>query len=388
MLNLSYPPPLSLYIHYPWCVQKCPYCDFNSHQLKVKKENKKQQNKRYIDALINDLENELGSIWGRSIYSIFIGGGTPSLFEAEELDYLLCRLKAILNILPMTEITLEANPGTIDYIKFAEFRQLGINRLSIGIQSFNNTQLELLGRIHNSKDAIKSVENAHQAGFEQINLDLMFALPKQSLKQALSDVQTAIDLKPQHISYYQLTIEQNTFFAQQPPVLPSDDLSYNIQQKGHLLLSQHGFNQYEISAWSKKNCQCKHNINYWQFGDYLGIGAGAHGKITMVAEQTIYRNWKLKQPQQYLNSAKKKYLGGKKKLSESDLIFEFMLNASRLSQGFKLELFTQSTGLDFKKLQYKLNPAIDQGLISINNNIICPTSRGFNYLNNLQELFL
>jgi len=233
MLNLIQPPPLSLYIHYPWCIQKCPYCDFNSHQ----QTEDKKLNKQYIDALIDDLERELPSIWGRSIHSVFIGGGTPSLFTAEELDYMLCQFKSRLNILPMTEITLEANPGAIDYIKFAEFKDLGINRLSIGVQSFNDQQLQLLGRIHNSQEAIQAVENAHKANFEQINLDLMFSLPQQTLKQAAADVQQAIQLYPQHISYYQLTIEANTLFASHPPPLPKEDLAYTINQQGHQLLS-------------------------------------------------------------------------------------------------------------------------------------------------------
>ncbi len=378
------PPPLSLYIHYPWCVQKCPYCDFNSH----KQHNNKSNNKHYIDALIHDLEYELPAIWGRNIFSVFIGGGTPSLFEPEELDYLLCQLKARLAISPMTEITLEANPGTIDYIKFAEFKQLGINRLSIGIQSFNDRQLQLLGRIHSSQDAINAVENAHKADFKQINIDLMFALPEQSLSSALNDVNLAINLSPQHISYYQLTIELNTFFASQPPILPKDDLSYAMQQQGHQLLTKNDYKQYEISAWSKNNNHCKHNLNYWSFGDYLGIGAGAHGKITVPAEQSVYRNWKLKQPEKYLSSNKTKYLGGSHKLTKEDLIFEFILNATRLKKGFKKELFTQTTGLEIEDIQAKLNLASEKKLLFVSHDIICPTPLGFNYLNELQELFL
>jgi putative oxygen-independent coproporphyrinogen III oxidase len=384
MLNLIHPPPLSLYIHYPWCITKCPYCDFNSHQYEANN----KLNKQYINALIDDLERELPSIWGRSIHSVFIGGGTPSLFSAEELDYLLCQFKSRLAILPTTEITLEANPGTIDYIKFSEFKDLGINRLSIGIQSFNDLQLKLLGRIHNSQEAIQAVENAHKANFEQINLDLMFSLPQQSLQQAEVDLEQAFSLSPQHISYYQLTIEQNTLFASQPPPLPKEDLAFNIYQSGHQLLKGNGYEQYEVSAWSKPGSQCKHNLNYWRFGDYLGIGAGAHGKITSVAEQAIYRNWKLKQPKQYLTAAELNYLGGKTKISEQDLIFEFMLNVTRLTQGVKQELFTQTTGLAWDKLLPNLNLAIEQELIKSDNQIICPTKKGLTYLNNLQEMFL
>jgi putative oxygen-independent coproporphyrinogen III oxidase len=384
MLNLIHPPPLSLYIHYPWCIKKCPYCDFNSHQHKTNS----NQNKQYIDILIDDLEHELPSIWGRSIHSVFIGGGTPSLFEPAELDYLLCQLKSRLTIIPTTEITLEANPGSVDYNKFAEFKDLGINRLSIGIQSFNDQQLKLLGRIHNCSEGINAVENAHKANFDQINLDLMFSLPQQTLKQAKSDLDQAISLCPQHISYYQLTIEQNTLFASHPPPLPTDELSYQISQQGYQQLMKQGFEQYEISAWSKAGKQCKHNLNYWHFGDYLGIGAGAHGKITSVSEQSIYRNWKLKQPKQYLSSSSTNYLGGSKKITEADLIFEFMLNTSRLTKGFHKDLFTQTTGLAWEKLLPKLNLAMEQQLIKQESNIISPTALGFTYLNNLQELFL
>ena len=389
MLNLIHPPPLSLYIHYPWCIQKCPYCDFNSHQHKANF----NQNKHYIDALLDDLERELPTIWGRSIHSVFIGGGTPSLLEPDELDYLLSQIKSRLIISPMVEITLEANPGTIDYVKFSEFNQLGINRLSIGVQSFNDQQLKLLGRIHNGQEAINAIENAHKANFQQINLDLMFALPRQTLKQAQADIKQAVSLSPQHISYYQLTIESNTWFASHPPPLPEEDLAYAINQQGFDLLNQHGFEQYEISAWSKAGSRCKHNLNYWNFGDYLGIGAGAHGKTTSVAEQVIYRNWKPKQPKQYMDLSTQKLsvnsqFGDKKIISETDLIFEFMLNATRLTHGFNKELFTQTTGLSWEKLLPKLNLGIQQELIKLEKDIVCPTERGFTYLNNLQELFL
>jgi len=383
MLNLSQPIPLSLYIHYPWCVRKCPYCDFNSHQ-----QTDIDLNTQYLAALIADLTNELPSIWGRSIESIFIGGGTPSLVPVDVLDKLLSQLRALLNFSPTIEITMEANPGTIDLVKFAEFRQLGINRLSIGIQSFDDNILKALGRIHSGKEAIHAVEMAHKAGFENINQDLMFALPGQSLKQAKVDILQALSLQTQHISYYQLTIEPNTLFASQAPVLPNDDLSYAIQDQGHELMTGQGFEQYEISAWSKPRQQCRHNLNYWRFGDYLGIGAGAHGKITQVAEQAIYRNWKLKQPEQYINGERNNYLGDKQKISEADLIFEFMLNSSRLTKGVKRELFYHNTGISIDRLEPLLNHAIERGLLVEDKNIICPTPLGFQYLNELQELFL
>jgi len=388
MLNLSQPVPLSLYIHYPWCVKKCPYCDFNSHQ-----QGDTQTNSLYLAALIADLVAELPAIWGRTIESIFIGGGTPSLMPVEMLDELMSQLRALLNLSPNIEITLEANPGTIDFVKFAEFKQLGINRLSIGIQSFDEGILKALGRIHSAKEAIHAVEMAHQAGFENINQDLMFALPGQSLAQAKADISQALSLQTQHLSYYQLTIEPNTLFASQTPVLPNDDLSYAIQEQGHELLAAQGFEQYEISAWSSPQRQCQHNLNYWQFGDYLGIGAGAHGKITQVSEQSIYRNWKLKQPDQYMhaeqgNVLENVFIGGQHKVTEADLVFEFMLNSSRLTQGIKPEVFYQNTGLAMTKLQPLLDKAIERGLLIDDKSIICPTKRGFQYLNELQEMFL
>ena len=383
MLSLSQPPPLSLYIHYPWCVRKCPYCDFNSHQ-------KSEQSREidYCQAMVADLINELPDIWGRPIYSIFIGGGTPSLISVESLDYLLGQLRALLNFSPNIEITLEANPGTIDFVKFAEFKQLGINRLSIGIQSYDDVLLQALGRIHNSKEAIQAIEIAHKSGFENINQDLMFALPGQSLKQAKADIDQALALQTQHLSYYQLTIEPNTLYASQRPVLPDDELSYSIQEQGHEVLAKNGFEQYEISAWSHPHQSCRHNINYWQFGDYLGIGAGAHGKITQVGEQAIYRSWKLKQPEQYLQGEKQQFLGEKKKIAEAELMFEFMLNSSRLINGVERNLFFQTTGIPVSKLKPLLDQAIERGLLIDDRDLICPTKLGFQYLNDLQELFL
>jgi len=382
MLNLSQPPPLSLYIHYPWCVQKCPYCDFNSHQQQADLE------KNYCRTLIDDLVNELPDIWGRSISSIFIGGGTPSLLAVENLEFLFSQLRALLNFSPNIEITLEANPGTIDYVKFSEFKQIGINRLSIGIQSFDDALLQILGRIHSRQEAINAIEMAHKSGFENINLDLMFALPGQNLKQAKGDLQQALELQTQHLSYYQLTIEPNTAFSHQPPKLPNDELSYAIQKQGHELLNLHGIEQYEISAWSKPGYQSRHNLNYWQFGDYLGVGAGAHGKITQVAEQAIYRSWKLKQPQQYIQGKSQRFLGEKRKVAEQDLQFEFMLNSLRLTQGVERDLFYQTTGIPIFKLQPQLNTALERGLLMEDSKRICATKLGFQYLNDLQEIFL
>ena len=298
MYNFSSLPPLSLYLHIPWCVRKCPYCDFNSHE-----EKNGIPEKAYVAALISDLEQELPDIWGRQVHSIFIGGGTPSLFSAEALDELLSGIRARFSLQPNTEITLEANPGTVEAGKFHEFRTLGINRLSIGVQSFNDDALQRIGRIHGRKEALRAAEQAHDAGFDNFNFDLMFGLPQQNLDQAVEDINTAIDLEPTHISHYQLTLEPNTLFHHKPPVLPEDDLRWTMQEQCHEKLAEAGYGHYEVSAFAKPNRQCQHNLNYWQFGDYLGIGAGAHGKISNAQFQTITRRSKLRHPEEFLQKA-------------------------------------------------------------------------------------
>ncbi|NOZ38357.1 MAG: radical SAM family heme chaperone HemW, partial [Gammaproteobacteria bacterium] len=320
MFNFTTLPPLSLYIHFPWCVRKCPYCDFNSHAVKDH-----IPEAEYINALIADLEQELPLVWGRPISSIFLGGGTPSLFSPEALDKLFSALRARLTFTADIEITMEANPGAIERQRFNEYRAVGINRLSIGIQSFNDQHLEKLGRIHNRRDAYNAAEAAHAAGLNNFNLDLMFALPQQTLAQALSDLDEAMALEPAHISWYQLTIEPNTLFHQQPPMLPSDDHSWEMQQQGKEKLAAAGYTQYEVSAYAR-DTQCQHNLNYWHFGDYLGIGAGAHGKITRADTQTIQRHWKIKQPAAYIeHAANEKRLSGTQILSENDASLEFMM---------------------------------------------------------------
>jgi len=291
MFNFTALPPLSLYIHVPWCVKKCPYCDFNSHKSpEVLAEDD------YIDALIRDLEYVVPSVWGRTIQTVFIGGGTPSLFSAKAYEKLFSSLRALLPISHHAEITLEANPGTFEQHRFADYLSLGINRLSIGIQSFDDQSLNALGRIHDGQQAIAAVDTAQQVGFENINLDLMFGLPEQTAKTAQQDIETAIALEPTHLSYYQLTIEPNTLFHQQPPTLPDDDPIIDWQLNSQSKLAKAGYQQYEVSAYAKENQQCRHNLNYWQFGDYLGIGAGAHGKVSDAAKQTITRQSKQKQP--------------------------------------------------------------------------------------------
>ena len=384
MFNFTALPPLSLYIHMPWCVKKCPYCDFNSH-----KSPETLPENDYIDALIRDLEQEVPTIWGRTIQTIFIGGGTPSLFSSEAYDRLFSSLRALLPISHNAEITLEANPGTFEQQRFADYLSLGINRLSIGIQSFNNDSLQALGRIHDSQQAIKAVETAHKVGFDNFNLDLMFGLPHQTAKTARNDIETAIALEPSHISYYQLTSEPNTLFHQQPPTLPDDDPIIDWQIDSQQRMAKAGYEQYEVSAYAKDKKQCQHNVNYWQFGDYLGIGAGAHGKISDAAQQSITRRSKQKQPQAYIESAgTKKSVLSNEGITSKDIGFEFMLNALRLTDGFPTPLFYQHAGLPISHIDKALQQAEQLELITWDIHRIYPTEKGQRYLNDLIELFL
>lgn len=377
-------PPLSLYLHFPWCLRKCPYCDFNSHELK-----EALPESAYIEALLQDLDQELPLIWGRSIRSIFMGGGTPSLFSPEAMDRLLSALRARLNLQADIEITMETNPGTLECSKFAEFRAAGINRLSIGVQSFNDTQLTKLGRIHNARDAVRAAEMAHKIDLENFNLDLMYALPGQTIQQALEDIATAIDLYPSHISYYQLTIEPNTLFHHQPPTLPDDDITADIETRCRSRLADAGFLRYEISAYAKVGQRCQHNMNYWEFGDYLGIGAGAHGKLSDAHKQQIRRYWKHKHPREYLAQATSdRRIDGEEILQPERIIFDFMLNALRLIDGFDSSLFTQRTGLPLELLGDTLARAQEQELLTLDSSRIQPTERGLNYLNDLTVMFL
>ena len=384
MFNLTALPPLSLYIHIPWCVKKCPYCDFNSHKSPdLLPEND------YIDALIRDLEQEVPNIWGRNIKTVFIGGGTPSLFSAKAYDRLFSSLRALLPISHNAEITLEANPGTFDQERFADYLSLGINRLSIGIQSFNNDSLQALGRIHDGQQAIRAVEAAYKVGFENFNLDLMFGLPHQTEKTAREDIETAIALEPAHLSYYQLTIEPNTLFHKQPPTLPDDDPIFDWQIDSQHRLSKAGYKQYEVSAYAKNKRQCQHNVNYWQFGDYIGIGAGAHEKISDAAKQSITRRSKQKQPQAYIDSAgTEKSILTNEIITTKDIGFEFMLNALRLTDGFPTPLFYQHVGLPISHIDKALKKAEQQGLVIWDIHRICPTGKGQRFLNSLIELFL
>ena len=373
--------PTSLYIHIPWCVKKCPYCDFNSH-----KAGESLPEKDYVAALLDDLDRDLHWVQGRSIHSIFFGGGTPSLLSVEAYEALFAGLKQRLTFDDDIEITLEANPGTFEAEKFKGYRQLGINRLSIGIQSFRDEQLKALGRIHSADEAIRAVEMARNAGFDNFNLDLMHGLPDQTLDMALADIQQALDLNPTHLSWYQLTIEPNTEYFKYPPKLPEDETLWAIQEAGQKLLAENGFAQYEISAYSQAGTRAKHNLNYWQFGDYLGIGAGAHGKVTLPAQNQILRTAKTRLPKDYLNLAKP-FLVSADNIESEDRPLEFMMNALRLYQGTDKQLFSARTGLDFSALSPQYEAAIQEGFLETGPEIKT-TAKGQLFLNALLERFL
>ncbi|MEE8059747.1 MAG: radical SAM family heme chaperone HemW [Pseudomonadales bacterium] len=373
-------PPLSLYIHIPWCMRKCPYCDFNSHTTDSIPE------KNYVEALIADLDQELESVQGRQLHSIFFGGGTPSLFSAKAINTILSEVEKRIPFSSQIEITLEVNPSTVEQQKFSGYYSAGVNRLSIGVQSFNPHQLKSLGRTHNNVEAINAVQTAKTAGFHNVNIDLMHGLPEQSQVDALQDIQQAVDLDASHISWYQLTIEPNTVFYTSPPTLPVDDLLADIQQAGEQMLAKNNFKQYEISAFCQPNRQSKHNLNYWLFGDYIGIGAGAHGKITSLSNQTIQRRWKTRAPKDYL-STDNNILAGNKEISQEDLPLEFMMNSLRLNAGFQKELFSQRTGLSFSMAEEKIHTLIDRKLLAEHSSTIKPTPIGRKFLNNILAEF-
>ncbi len=375
-------PPLSLYIHIPWCIKKCPYCDFNSHAIKSD-----TPEAAYIDTLLHDLTEDIQrySI-NRPISSIFIGGGTPSLFAPESFERLLSGIKQRVTLVPHIEITLEANPGTFESQKFAEYRSLGINRLSIGIQSFNDVLLQKLGRVHSAKEALAAGDIAQQAGFTNFNLDLMFGLPDSNPEDSIIDVKTAISLKPTHISFYQLTLEPNTYFHKFPPKLPNDEVIFNTQKQAQHILAEQGYPQYEVSAYSQVNRQCQHNVNYWQFGDYLGIGAGAHGKITQALPQSITRTFKPKSPEQYLANTHKN--GGADLISIVELPLEFLMNHLRIKQGFTVDTYQSATGLNIDTLEPALSRCLKEGLLIYHNNHYCCTEQGWNFLDNILEKFI
>jgi len=381
-LQLTALPPLSLYLHLPWCIKKCPYCDFNSHEMRVAE----LPEQRYLDALMADLEAALPLVWGRTVHSIFIGGGTPSLFSPEAIDRLLSGIRARLPLEPNCEITLEANPGTFEKDRFKAFRSAGVTRLSVGVQSFNDDYLKTLGRVHDRAQALAAVEEAAQS-FDTFNLDIMYALPGQTLADLKTDMATALALAPPHISIYHLTIEPNTYFAKYPPVIPEEDTAYDMLDLITDMTGEAGLERYEVSAYARPGHRCFHNLNYWQFGDYLGLGAGAHSKLSFA--HRVVRQVRFREPRLYMEKALAGHcLAQDEEVSRADLPFEFMLNALRLKDGFLLQQFSERTGLAVTAIQKALGEAERKGLIERDFVHVKPSARGFDFLNDLQSLFL
>jgi len=384
MFNFTATPPLALYIHIPWCVRKCPYCDFNSHEVRAH-----LPEDDYIEALLADLEQELPAVWGRTVDSLFIGGGTPGLFSARAIQRLLSEIRARIPLRPGAEITLEANPGTVDQARFSGFREAGINRLSMGVQSFQDHLLAAIGRIHDGSEALAATESARHAGFENINLDLMFGLPAQTTAEALLDLHTAIDLQPAHLSWYELTTEPNTWFYRHPPPQADEDALQEMQTAGRSLLQAAGYHRYEVSAHAQAGRECRHNLNYWQFGDYLGIGAGAHAKISNAATGTITRTSKVKHPQTYLDAAHgEARISTRTALSVDDVILEFAINSLRLDSGFTKAAFTAATSLPFVAIEARVQAAMEAGWLAEENGLIKATEKGQRYLNELLQQWL
>ena len=380
-VNFRALPPLSLYIHIPWCVRKCPYCDFNSHEARGG-----IPEREYVAALVRDLELALPQIWGRNVYTVFFGGGTPSLLSGEAVTEILRQVRMLLPLDINAEITLEANPGTVEADKFAQFREAGVNRLSLGIQSFNDTHLQALGRIHTADEAKQAINIAQQY-FDNINLDLMYALPQQTLDEAMQDVQTALSFKPQHLSCYHLTLEPNTLFAHQPPPLPDDDASSDMQQRIEEILAAPGYEHYETSAFAQPKRRSRHNLNYWQFGDYLGIGAGAHSKLSF--HDKVLRQARYKQPQAYMDAAiRGESVQEQHEVLPRDIAFEFMMNALRLNGGFDSVLFQERTSLPLLSIRRELEEAERRGLLIRDSQQIAPTLHGQRFLNDLLGIFL
>ena len=377
-------PPLSLYVHLPWCVRKCPYCDFNSHEARGE-----VPEEAYVDALLADLATELPAIWGRNLVSVFIGGGTPSLFSARALDRLLGGVRALTALAPNVEVTMEANPGTVERARFADYRALGINRLSLGVQSFDDAALAALGRIHSGDEAHRAIDVARAAGFDEMNLDLMYALPGQGIDAALADLDAALAHAPEHLSCYELTLEPNTLFARFPPELPDDDARWDIQTALAGRLVGAGFERYEISAWARPGHASVHNTNYWRFGDYVGIGAGAHGKISRADDDSITRRWKTKHPARYLELAgTPAAVGGESAIPVEDSGLEFAMNAFRLVEGFEIPLFERHTGVPITRWNGAIESAAAAGLLERDGLTLRATSRGLDCLNDLLQHFM
>ena len=384
MAGLLRNPPLSLYVHMPWCVRKCPYCDFNSHAVP---ENLPAE--KYIQALVADLEQDLPLVWGRPVKSIYFGGGTPSLFSADQIADFLSAVRARLDLSPGIEITLEANPGTIEHDSFSAYAKAGINRVSLGVQSFDDDALKRIGRIHGRYEIEQSLQSLQLAGITNFNIDLMYALPGQSTTQSKRDIDLAIKARPAHISFYQLTIEPNTVFAAQPPQLPEDDSAWDMQQTGLEMLEAAGYGQYEISAFAQKDMHSRHNMNYWRYGDFLAVGAGAHGKITTPSDGKVQRYAKHRHPKRYLQGlengdwqAERRFLGSE------ELIFEFFLNQLRLKQGVYIDDFSVRTGLLWQVVESRVQKAVEKGLLEVNGNRIITTGLGWKFVNDIQQMFL
>ena len=374
-------PPLSLYVHVPWCVRKCPYCDFNSHAAP-----QSLPEAAYVDALTADLESALPAIWGRKVHTVFVGGGTPSLFSAASIDRLLSAVRARVALSPDAEITLEANPGTFERDRFAGYFAAGVNRLSLGVQSFDDRALRVLGRVHDAAEAQRAAESALMI-FSNVNLDLMFALPGQGVDDARRDVAAALSLAPQHLSFYHLTIEPNTLFHRYPPSLPDEDASADIEDAVLAMLASAGYAHYETSAHAKPGFECRHNVNYWRFGDYLGIGAGAHSKLSF--PDRVVRQMRWKQPQRYLDEvARGVPVQEETAVTRRDLPFEFMLNALRLTGGVSTAMFAERTGLPVSTVARTISEATRRGLLDADPAVLKPTALGRRFLNDLQSLFL
>ena len=377
-------PPLALYVHLPWCVRKCPYCDFNSHAVTGE-----IPTDLYVQALLSDLENDLPLVWGRTVHSVFFGGGTPSLFSAAQIDTMLSGIRSRLTLAPGAEVTLEANPGTVEHDSFSAYRDAGINRVSLGVQSFDDAALAKIGRIHGSGEIEQAIGSIRDAGIGNFNLDLMFGLPEQTVEEGIEDIRNAIDCGPSHISHYQLTLEPNTAFHANPPSLPAEDACWAIQEASASLLESSGFAQYEISAWAAPSRESIHNLNYWRFGDYLGIGAGAHGKVTLPAEGAVRRTVKQRHPKAYLKALEKgDWRSEARDVAAEDLCFEFFLNQLRLREGVHLGDFEPRTGLPWSVASEGVAEAERRGLLVTQCSRLVPTEVGWRFVNEIQALFL
>ena len=377
-------PPLSLYVHLPWCVRKCPYCDFNSHAVKDE-----LPGDEYVQALLKDLELELPLVWGRTVHTVFFGGGTPSLFSAEQIAALMSGFRGLLRISPEAEVTLEANPGTTEHDSFTAYGDAGVNRISLGVQSFNDDHLSGIGRIHGRAEAERAVAAIHRSGIQNFNIDLMYALPGQSVGDALQDVHDAVSCEPAHISHYQLTIEPNTAFHADPPGLPDEDSAWEMQQECGQVLSRAGYRQYEISAWAQPGFQCRHNLNYWRYGDFLGIGAGAHGKITLPAEQSVRRRIRQRHPGSWMKEVwEGKGIIEDRVLDPAERVFEFFLNQLRLRDGVSKDQLEPRAGVAWNEVATRVNGAIEKGLLRDENGVLSPTELGWRFTNEIQAVFL